>query len=376
MAAVWAASAVDFALAHGPCAAKAAGAVLLGAVAVALLFRLLGRRAPRLVLREFSSGLVATVIQGDCGPDFVHKEMFLEADGSYFRHGVSLDDADTRRSAAPHDGIPFVLDVGANVGFFARQTLDRCPRVRIVCFEPVPILAEACRRNTQRVINGTEYAQSVKVHAVGLSDAAVDDVKLTCFPAFSATSCVDSRAIHSGASATAGGGLFQWLRAAVHDLVWAGVLPQWAGHLARAVLALPVIRHAAVLMAAPVAVFLLDLWHSVRGLHMVTVACPLRRLDAMLAADDLTARPIDLLKVDIEGAEWQMLMGMSDANWARVRQAVIEVHDVDGRLGKLQALLREKGFAHVVVGTEEMQTHALLGIYTVFARKDVPVAQE
>ena len=354
---VWAAV-VPWAIA----AAKVVGAALLVSVAFHVAFR---HRKPRLVLRQFSSGLVAHVIDGDAGPAFVHKEMFLEADGSYFRHGVSLEDAETR------DGrhVPLVLDVGANVGFFARQVLARCPTVDIVCYEPIPILAEAARRNTARVLNGAAYAQHVTVHQVGLSDEAHDSVPLTCFPGFSATSCVDTKAIHSGAATGTVAGM---LIAGAHDLAWAGLVPQWASAAARAIFSVPVVAPLAVAVILPVFVWGLHLRNCVKGLHNFTVGCPLRRLDAMLAADGLAGRPIDMLKVDIEGAEWAMLQGMSDHNWAAVRQAVIEVHDVDGRLAKLQALLRAKGFRHIVVGTEEMESHKILGIYTVFARKDAP----
>src|ERR671919_23105 len=45
---------------------------------------------------------------------------------------------------------------------------------------------------------------------------------------------------------------------------------------------------------------------------------------------------IDLVKIDVEGAEQEVLTGMSDADWDRSRAFVIEVDDVDGRLGRIE----------------------------------------
>lgn len=57
---------------------------------------------------------------------------------------------------------------------------------------------------------------------------------------------------------------------------------------------------------------------------------------------------IDLLKVDVEGAEESVLLGMGGGDWARVQAAVIEVHDLGGRLGRIQALCEKHGLLHQV----------------------------
>ena len=56
---------------------------------------------------------------------------------------------------------------------------------------------------------------------------------------------------------------------------------------------------------------------------------------------------IDLLKIDCEGAEWSVLKGISDLHWPLIKSLVIEVHDLDGRLNKIQNLLGEKGFSQL-----------------------------
>ena len=57
---------------------------------------------------------------------------------------------------------------------------------------------------------------------------------------------------------------------------------------------------------------------------------------------------IDFLKIDVEGAELDVLLGISDTTWPMVQQIAAEVHDFDDRLNKVQDLLKAKGFTHVV----------------------------
>ncbi|WP_412543661.1 FkbM family methyltransferase [Longispora sp. K20-0274] len=60
---------------------------------------------------------------------------------------------------------------------------------------------------------------------------------------------------------------------------------------------------------------------------------------------------VDLLKIDVEKAERDVLAGIEEPDWARIGDMVIEVHDIDGRLAEVTALLRGHGFD--VVGTQE-----------------------
>ncbi|MET7996148.1 FkbM family methyltransferase [Amycolatopsis sp. NPDC005232] len=53
---------------------------------------------------------------------------------------------------------------------------------------------------------------------------------------------------------------------------------------------------------------------------------------------------IGLLKIDVERAELTVLDGMRADLWPRVRQVVVEVHDLDGRLGVVVARLATLGY--------------------------------
>jgi hypothetical protein len=98
--------------------------------------------------------------------------------------------------------------------------------------------------------------------------------------------------------------------------------------------------------------------------RVVTMEQLLTELDAPVSG------PIHLLKVDVEGAELIVLEGVSDAVWARIRQVVVEVHDVDNRLEVIKRMLAAKGFDKLAVESEEWETHKLK-LSTIFAYKSV-----
>lgn len=80
---------------------------------------------------------------------------------------------------------------------------------------------------------------------------------------------------------------------------------------------------------------------QVRGLRAEHLECELRTLSEARAELDLEC--IDLLKVDVEGAELDVLRGIADADWPRIRQIVAEVHD-DGHVRVIDELLGQAGY--------------------------------
>ena len=53
---------------------------------------------------------------------------------------------------------------------------------------------------------------------------------------------------------------------------------------------------------------------------------------------------IDLLKIDVEGAELDVLRGIDTADWPHLRQIVLEVEDLDGTLRRVRDALMSRGF--------------------------------
>mmetsp|Transcript_4738 Transcript_4738/g.13245 ORF Transcript_4738/g.13245 Transcript_4738/m.13245 type:complete len:341 (+) Transcript_4738:268-1290(+) len=79
-----------------------------------------------------------------------------------------------------------------------------------------------------------------------------------------------------------------------------------------------------------------------------TLTVPMKTLQDCLTEHGLLGQTIDFLKVDVEGAELDVLLGLTDDTWQHVQQVAVEVHDFDGRLDAIQALFRKQGFSHVV----------------------------
>ena len=53
---------------------------------------------------------------------------------------------------------------------------------------------------------------------------------------------------------------------------------------------------------------------------------------------------IDLVKIDVEGAEGDVLEGIADEDWAKIRGFVLETEDIDGQLGRIEATLAGRGY--------------------------------
>lgn len=78
--------------------------------------------------------------------------------------------------------------------------------------------------------------------------------------------------------------------------------------------------------------------------HGTTVEVPVTTVSSVLAHHpELTF--IDLVKIDVEGAEEDVLAGITPQDWARIRSFVIEIEDADGQLTSLQKILGSHGYA-------------------------------
>lgn len=91
------------------------------------------------------------------------------------------------------------------------------------------------------------------------------------------------------------------------------------------------------------------------------VDCEVRTLGQALRGHSVDR--IDLLKIDVEKAEWQVLLGIDDDLWRRVDQVVMEVHDLDGRVAACVSLLEGKGFSVLVDRNQELLNTNMYGLY-------------
>jgi len=99
--------------------------------------------------------------------------------------------------------------------------------------------------------------------------------------------------------------------------------------------------------------------------------CQLRTISEIIR-ENAIAR-IDLLKIDVEKSELDVLMGIADDDWEKVRNLVIEAHDVGGQLARLTHLLEGRGYRVVV---EQDSSLDKTGLFNIFATLDPSAGDE
>jgi len=271
---------------------------------------------------------------------FLYHEIFIEE--VYTRHGVTLDP----------DSV--VVDIGANIGLFGMYAaMTRCTKGVVVCVEPVPEIFTALQANLARV--PTIYSESTaRVRALncGVSDGTTSTAEFTFYPG------------------AAGWSTMYPDHAEVEKAVQAYVeeaLPLLKG-LERNPLTL--LGQAIARTDNPSAKRFIRTTTKRSVNRMLgtaqTVQCQLMSVSQIMAQEQLTV--VDLLKVDVERAELEVLAGVEPDDWQRIRQVVLEVHDVDGRLAEVIELLRTCGFSHV----RAHQPSAMTGsnLWNVFALRE------
>ena len=247
---------------------------------------------------------------------------------SYLAQGLSLRPGDT------------VFDVGANIGLFSLAAYEHCgSNLRVYAFEPVQAIFDLLRANVERNVP----EQQVKVFAHGLSSGcqAADFAYYPRAPVIS-TAYPDHEAD------------LQEIKEAVLGSIM---------FMEEAPLALRCLRWLPRALRGPLVGFALSL-----ALRPESVTCRMRTLSQIVADHDI--QRIDLLKVDVEKAELDVLEGIDDADWPKIEQAVVEVHDLGGRMARIEALLRAQGLGEIVI--EQPPTLSGSNIHTIFARRPGP----
>lgn len=193
-----------------------------------------------------------------------------------------------------------VFDVGANVGVAASFFAGECKAAAVHSFEPVAPIFEMLSENVGRF-------EACRPHRFGLSDRP-GEVEFTYYPGAAAMSSLYADPERD--------------RQMVRDvLVGTGVDPTEADR---------------------------RLEGDFDGL---SVSCEMKTMSAFMEEESIER--IDLLKIDVERAEADVLRGISESDWPKIRKVVAEVHDIEGRLADLSGQLRIRGF-RVQIDQEEM----------------------
>ena len=247
--------------------------------------------------------------------DYVYKEIF--EDQCYLRHGIRLEDDAT------------VIDVGANIGLFSLFVATRCKNARIFACEPAPVVYDLLSANCRA------YGTLAHPLNVGVSDRR----KTARFTFYEKSSVFSG--FHSDEAED---------RAAIEAIVRNMLRESGSDD--------------------SVDEFVKEL--TADRLNRQVCECALVSVSDIIREHGLAQ--VDLLKIDAEKSEWDIVNGIAEDDWPKIRQIVLEIHDPSGKaIKRIEALLVAKGF-RCILDQEKLLQRA--GLYNLYATRDAAVAQQ
>ncbi|HSG40517.1 MAG TPA: FkbM family methyltransferase [Thermoanaerobaculia bacterium] len=241
---------------------------------------------------------------------FIYEDIFVKE--VYRRHGVSLADVRT------------VFDVGGNIGLFTLWVRQRCPRATVYTFEPAPPLFQILRANT------ASHGDAVRLFNRGLSSRPGTADFTFYFNSSGMSSFYADLAEER-----------QALEAILRNQLRQGMEGMEG-----------VMRHSEDLLE--------------ERFRFETFTCQLDTLSRVIRDEGIDR--IDLLKIDVQKSEEEVVLGIEPEHWERIRQVVLEVHDVGGRLDRMTAALTERGFQVVAEQDDLYEESPIYNLYAVRPR--------
>lgn len=218
---------------------------------------------------------------------------------------------------------PVIVDVGANIGMFGLFARQRWPRSELYCFEPVPRIFEVLTKNLGSMPN-------VRTFNLALGGAS-QTREITFYPDYSMMSGFEADPAKD-----------------------------------KALVRLYIENLASTVADADQRRAMVDDVYNVfesRLSNRESVLCKVERLDAVAMAAGINR--IDLLKIDVEGFEFQVLDGLSDELWATVNNAAVEIQGTDSELAVAAELFARHGLYTCVRQMSEYRGTNVSTLYAV-----------
>ena len=255
---------------------------------------------------------------------FLYRELFQNH--GYESNGVVVKSGDT------------IFDVGANIGMFALSLMSRFENLNIYCFEPVPATFESLKRNAAE-------SPLAKKNRVTTLDFGLGAIEADAMIEYFAGSPVNSTLYP------------EEKRRNFEQLLGSIKLPDlWRMNKLRAFCLAPLFPFRKRLLSSAYA-RLMSEGQSVR--------CRIKTISGFI--DKYSVERIDLLKVDVEGAEMDVLAGLEERHWPRIQQVAMEIDPANKEhVGRLSDELRSRGFRRVslenMFGGEYHPTDGVAGV--------------
>ena len=229
-----------------------------------------------------------------------------------------------------------VFDIGANMGMFSVELLRRAPDARVFAFEPAPETFGYLERNVSALF--PDAALTLRLCAVGETTGRATLYHRPRVPVFSSLNQdpqSDPQAFIDG--------------------LLKDPPPEFQNRIGMR------LRR---LIPRPLISKLLTLMGSRLGMdEIVEIPCEVVTVSQIVREHGVER--IDVLKVDVEGAELDVLRGIEEDDWGKIGTVACEVDDIGGRLEGIREILGAHGFDRIDVtqdwpfeGTDVYMLHA------------------
>ena len=233
----------------------------------------------------------------------------------YLSYGFKINNGDT------------IIDVGANIGVLGIRLSQNLQNINIYAFEPIPEIYNVLEKNSK-----TSSNPNFKTYMMGLSNIS-QELVFTYYPNSPALSTSNPEVWKNDKSnfisAVQGS-----IANAPKKFWWAKLIPEFITPL--------------------IAKYLTQGSQKIKSLVIP--------LSDFINKEKI--QKIDLLKIDCEGEELKILLGINDKHWVLIKKIVMEVNDVENNLEKIKTLLASKGFKNIQLDKEKgFEKTKLVNIY-------------
>ena len=253
-------------------------------------------------VREIGEGLVVIEING-YETEYLYEEIFEQK--VYDGEGMRVEAGEV------------VMDIGANIGMYSLYVGMKEKGVRIYAFEPIKEVSEVLRMNLE--MNGIE----AKVYECGISNRG-GEKEMDYYPEMTVLSGsygekeADKEVVRSYERSRGEGR--EWREGELEEVLE-------------------------------------------EKLRSEKRRCEMRRVSEVIREEGIER--IGMMKIDVQKSEMEVLEGIEEEEWEKIRQIIVEVHEIEGRVRKVEEKLRSKGYEVKVRQEKGLESSRQYSIYAV-----------
>jgi FkbM family methyltransferase len=267
----------------------------------------------------------------------LYHEIFVQK--SYLKHGIQVADGGC------------IFDIGANIGLYAIFLARSFSNLKILAFEPIPDIFAILQDNARNLLADSD----IKLFNLGLSDRSrIAQFEFNPSLSFTATmyaqeltDCVQQEASE-----------YDWIKAIALDLQKVSLISPGLAQLLIKFLSIPLLR------SLGLAILNKLVSCNFKKASVQQVNCQLKTVSEIIRENNITA--IDVMKIDAEGSELDIVMGIEADDWKKIKQFIVEVHDLNDRLQKMITLFESHGYT-TIVDREDWEVLKLMNISIIYA---------